>query len=253
MPWTFAHPAAVLPLRRIGRIELPLSGLVVGSIVPDFGYYFGPYDTAVFAHTLGGLPLFCLPVALLFVFLLTRFRTLLVAPLPQPHRSALESLPSPDFGSSTAILLMVASILIGATTHIAWDSFTHNSGAAVQWIAFLKQHIGTVNVRTFYVYNLIQHASTLLGFSVLLAAYRNWIHRLPGLPLHSSANKVRDYWPLAACVLASFALGLIATLFRLSDRAPISVICVRTVMYATAVFCIAYIVLAVHAKRKNAN
>ncbi|MEJ8845393.1 DUF4184 family protein [Variovorax rhizosphaerae] len=37
MPWTFAHPAAVLPLRRLtGEGRLSFAVLVVGSMSPDF-------------------------------------------------------------------------------------------------------------------------------------------------------------------------------------------------------------------------
>jgi len=35
MPWTFAHPAAVLPLRAVGPVRPPLLGLVIGSMAPD--------------------------------------------------------------------------------------------------------------------------------------------------------------------------------------------------------------------------
>src|ERR1700744_2163138 len=36
MPWTFAHPAAVLPLRKALRSRLSFCALVVGSMSPDF-------------------------------------------------------------------------------------------------------------------------------------------------------------------------------------------------------------------------
>ena len=41
MPWTFAHPAAAVLVRRFGGASLPLSGLAMGSLSPDFGYYVG--------------------------------------------------------------------------------------------------------------------------------------------------------------------------------------------------------------------
>ena len=55
MPWTFAHPAAVLPLRKIGRFRLPLAALVVVSIAPDFGYYSGQFRLGTFAHSVPGI------------------------------------------------------------------------------------------------------------------------------------------------------------------------------------------------------
>ena len=39
MPFTFSHPAAVLPLRLLPRHWFSLTGLVIGSMVPDFEYF----------------------------------------------------------------------------------------------------------------------------------------------------------------------------------------------------------------------
>ena len=39
MPFTVSHAAAVLPLQRLG---LPLTALMIGSMAPDFGYFFSP-------------------------------------------------------------------------------------------------------------------------------------------------------------------------------------------------------------------
>ncbi|MBA3727450.1 MAG: DUF4184 family protein, partial [Armatimonadetes bacterium] len=38
MPWTFSHPAAVLPLRRLCPQSLDFAALVIGSTTPDIGY-----------------------------------------------------------------------------------------------------------------------------------------------------------------------------------------------------------------------
>ena len=87
MPWTLAHPAAVLPLRRWPKY-LPFTGLVVGSMAPDFGYYTGHFDLARDAHSPLGLLALCLPTGLLVVLLLRRLRRPLIELLPQPHRAA---------------------------------------------------------------------------------------------------------------------------------------------------------------------
>jgi len=55
MPWTFVHPAAVLPLRKYFANRHLFGAVVVGSISPDFGYYVGRFDMATTAHTLLGL------------------------------------------------------------------------------------------------------------------------------------------------------------------------------------------------------
>jgi hypothetical protein len=39
MPFTFAHPAAVLPLRRFCPDRLVWSALVIGTVSPDLEYF----------------------------------------------------------------------------------------------------------------------------------------------------------------------------------------------------------------------
>jgi len=36
MPWTIAHAAAVLPLRRMAGGRLSFAALCIGSVAPDF-------------------------------------------------------------------------------------------------------------------------------------------------------------------------------------------------------------------------
>jgi hypothetical protein len=60
LPLTLAHPAAVLPFRR----WFVFSGLVIGSLAPDFEYFLYVPDSLRIGHTLPGVFLFCLPVGL---------------------------------------------------------------------------------------------------------------------------------------------------------------------------------------------
>ncbi len=66
MPFTLAHPAAVIPLKKstYGRY-FSLSALIAGSIVPDLGYLVPLADFTGFSHSLGGIIVFGLPVGLL--------------------------------------------------------------------------------------------------------------------------------------------------------------------------------------------
>src|SRR6267142_2803077 len=67
MPFTLAHPAVVLPLRRFSPRVLSFPALVVGSITPDVGYCFGRLNVEEFSHSFVGSLAFCLPVGLLMV------------------------------------------------------------------------------------------------------------------------------------------------------------------------------------------
>lgn len=74
MPWTFAHPAAVLPLRRFCPRYLNFPALMTGALMPDLGYYIPGADFATHAHSFQGSVEVCLPagLAVLCVFLVLR-------------------------------------------------------------------------------------------------------------------------------------------------------------------------------------
>ncbi|MGN7470479.1 DUF4184 family protein [Brevibacillus sp. SAFN-007a] len=60
MPFTFSHPAIVLPLRRQGWVSFP--ALVWGSMAPDLEYFLRMQPYSVYSHTLPGL--FCVDLPL---------------------------------------------------------------------------------------------------------------------------------------------------------------------------------------------
>ena len=68
MPFTFSHPAIVLPFNYLPKSWISLTGLVAGSIAPDFEYFLRLEVKSLHSHTLVGLFSFNLPMALLLCF-----------------------------------------------------------------------------------------------------------------------------------------------------------------------------------------
>lgn len=179
MPWTFAHPLAILPIHRMARRRLGFMALVVGSISPDLGYYVLAFDTATLAHQWLGLLLVCLPSSWCVFLFLRWMRTRFVYLLPQLQRQALQAhIALPQTFSATQITWTSLAMLLGAATHVIWDAFTHASGFAVQYFSFLRESVGLgyVNVPVFH---LLQHVSTLAGALLLSYAYWRWLKKLP--------------------------------------------------------------------------
>lgn len=86
MPFTFAHPVVVLPLKQAKPKWFSLTGLVAGSMAPDFEYFFKVYGTSTVSETFAGIFTFNLPVAIgisLLYHLLVR--NPLIRHLPSPY------------------------------------------------------------------------------------------------------------------------------------------------------------------------
>lgn len=137
MPFTLAHPAAVLPLLR-GPLIGP--ALVAGAVAPDAPYFlvetglpnsaqawYEPLLNGTTSHGLGGVLTVDLPVALVLVLLFAVARAPL-APGVAPQRWR-------DTG------WIVISALLGIATHLVWDELTWS--------------------------RLVQHLSTVLGLAVV--------------------------------------------------------------------------------------
>jgi uncharacterized protein DUF4184 len=137
MPWTFSHPATVLPLRRFCPMYLSFAGLVIGSMIPDLGYYIHFSGLARLAHTFPGRILVCLPTGLMLLAALYIIRKPLWFLLPQPHRAVLQPVIDAPLSLRPTNLLGVAiSVVFGAWTDILWDAFTHKNGLVVKHVVF---------------------------------------------------------------------------------------------------------------------
>ena len=182
MPWTVSHAAAVLPFCRWCPARLSFIALVAGSMSPDLGYYLGLFRVAEFAHTVPGIVAVGLPAGLLMVATLRWLREPLVVLLPQPHRYVLrQGLASlAENVTWSRGMVLAVSLVLGAATHVAWDSFTHATGLPVERSEFLQRELFRIGSRDVETYNFLQHASTLFGIVVLAMAYRSWLS--PSLP-----------------------------------------------------------------------
>lgn len=180
MPFTLAHPAAVLPVNRLlrrfsrNRLSLPFAALAIGSMAPDFPYFipFLPYSSH--SHELRGLFLFCLPFGLCAVWIFRSWiKPTLSLLLPDPLVVTLHTSGQPvDVHKVAASGL---AILVGASTHIAWDSFTHFDGWAVLRFPALQTQVFSLGPISFPLYKLFQHGSSLLGLLLLSAAVLRYV------------------------------------------------------------------------------
>ena len=196
MPFTAAHPSIFLPLFRVRWVST--TGLIAGSISPDFENFLTMSTGDVHGHTLPGLLYFDLPVAVLIAIgfhLLVRDP--LTVNLPGWLRRRLEGRWTIDFVADLKKRwsIFILSCMIGAASHIGWDNLTHNGWAATN-LSFYQSwsmRIGDLDYPPFYV---LQQVSTVLGTGAILF----YVLMLTPRPLHEGRQTTWWFWPGVAAV-----------------------------------------------------
>lgn len=215
MPFTLCHPAIVLPLHRYARGFTSLPALVIGSMAPDFVYFFSFGVSGPFSHSFPGIFLYCVPAgAALYALYCALIRAPLRAWLPGAVRARMGPQSGWPVRGARAAAVVLASLAAGAASHIVWDGFTHPNTAIVNYWDVLRVpvRLGAVEVPLFKV---LQHMSSLVGFVVIATFSRRWYARTPPLAPVSEAMSVRQRW-LAFGVVAGAAVlgGVGGLLFR---------------------------------------
>jgi hypothetical protein len=170
MPFSFSHPAAILPIHSRFKKWISLPSLVIGSIVPDAGYYLLlPDHYKENAHTWLGAVTFALPVGLIILLIFYWIAPEVALLLQSRHRERVPSKKTRGFLREA--LMAACGIVLGAETHILWDSFTHETGWLVMHIPVLREPLWR---NRFPVYNVLQLLSSVVGLCILLYVYDRW-------------------------------------------------------------------------------
>lgn len=214
MPFTFAHPAVVVPLKRRFSRWFNLTALVVGSMSPDFEYFLRMKANTQISHTALGIIVFDLPLVLIVSLIFHRLvKGPLLLHLPQPF--------STNFGGAAHqkwidfslinLTIFLYSAIIGVLSHLLWDSFTHSNGFFVGLIPILSYQVYLQDV-SIPMYKFLQHGSGVVG--LLLMAY--FLKVCPKREEFNLVNEVAapkqkaGYWGIVAITV------LLVTLIRLS-------------------------------------
>lgn len=231
MPFTFSHPAIILPLTYLPKRWFSLTGLIIGSLMPDFEYFLRMKIKSDFSHTLEGVFLFDLPLGILTAFVFHNIvRNNLFDNLPIFLKSRLVIFK--DFNWNIYFkknwLIVIFSIIIGTFSHILWDSFTHDTGYFVQKIEIINQSVDLFD-KYIPILKILQHSSTFLGAIVIVFS----LYKLPKYQVNNKRINL-NYWlsffiffiiflsTLLFITSAKFAIGnLIVSIISLSMLALI--------------------------------
>ncbi|MFI5533826.1 DUF4184 family protein [Kitasatospora sp. NPDC051853] len=188
MPFTFSHPAAVLPL--LGRGRWVAAGLVAGAMAPDVPFFAesvvrGSYRYGGLTHRWWAVP--TVDVAIAGVAAAWWYGVV------RPERREV-----PRLG------WFALSAAVGAGSHVLWDSFTHQGRCGVRALPVLNTRVAGVPL-----YTALQYGTSLLGLAALA-------------PHRAAVGRVT---PAAAAVLtAAAAAGALHRLAR-RERGRIDELC----------------------------
>jgi len=207
MPFTFAHPAAILPLRRSRFLQtVPL---IIGSLVPDVPYFFPGRFGRAFpdTHTLYGSVFTCLPLGMALLVLTLLLREPLTVLLGARARwiclRSIERFNARPLHWPIALL----SIPIGSWTHIAWDSFTHQTGWTAMRVAALSAPVSVFGWDT-ATSHLLQYVSSVFGLVMLAIWFRSLVLRVPETVTWDQSRPRARWLVLAMIAFASLLIGV---------------------------------------------
>lgn len=214
MPFTFAHPAAVLPLNKAASKYVSVTGLLIGSVAPDFEYFIRFNDSMHWGHFWWGLFCFDVPVGLVLCFVfhnIVRDELLPNLPLFVQRRTASQRGLNWNGYFVRRWLVVVLSLLAGSALHLLWDGLTHVTSEAILQAPLLAQRNDP-----FYgyaVYYTVWSLNSLVGFWALARSFG----RLPAVPVTIAGYPLK-YWGVVA-ITAFFV-----TVIRLTFNSDVNII-----------------------------
>lgn len=203
MPFTFSHPAIILPFAKIRSAYISMSCLVAGSMTPDFQYFLQMKLKGKISHTWHGAFLVDLPIALMLIFIFHLIvKRPLIENLPAYFQSRLMDLYELDFIQAFRknYVGYLVCLQVGILSHIFWDSFTHSNAYFVDHMEFLTWNVEYEGIPDKPLYRYVQHISTVVG-AIIIAVF---FHFLPVRIVRTHFNW--RYWLL---VLLFFAVSFL--------------------------------------------
>lgn len=229
----------MLPLR---RSRLVFSALVVGSLAPDFPYFFLLSEHVRLGHSVEGLFQFCIPAGLAVLWV---FHVVVKRPLVDlaPHFIRDRIAPSDlvfRFGLLSRFLRILGSLLVGSITHILWDGFTHDHGYFVKHWALLREQVVEVPHHP-PLFKLLQFGCSGIGLAIIAwVAWRVW-NRKPLASITVPSN-IGPRWrrAISALILGfTSAMGIAVALERWHRHLAWKSCIIEGVIYSITAFCFA--------------
>lgn len=169
MPFTFSHPVYAWPLRYISPKYMSITGLVLGSMAPDFEYFLMLEPFRSIGHSITGLFVQAIPLCVLFAIVFHYImKESLALHLPsafQLDRRAYNILGEWGLRNLKDWIVFIYSVVLGFISHVSIDALTHAHGYFVIRYSLLR------NLIIFHLplYKILQYSLSVLGLLTIVA------------------------------------------------------------------------------------
>lgn len=214
MPFTPSHAVVALPFVRTPLVP---AAIAVGAMTPDLPLFLRGLPVSYgLTHDVRWLAVTTLVALVLLLLwrLLLRPAARSLAPtwigerLPSTWDAGVRAAWRETFpGTVSSVLLLVASLVLGVLSHIAWDAFTHEGRLGEQLFPALGQAWGPL-----LGIKWLQHGSSAVGLLLIAVWAIVWMRRAAPHPVvRPVVSAVRWIW-LAALPVAlgtAWVIGLV--------------------------------------------
>lgn len=167
MPFTFAHPAVVFPFKYLPKKWYSWTGLIIGSMVPDFQAFINLGGDKVWSHSWAGVLTYDLPVGLMTAVIFHYIvRNAFVIQLPgflKKRFVAYIRIRSSQYFHKR-IPVIIVSLLIGIITHLLWDRITHTD----TYTYTQRAGIDLTGYQSMRLRQLLQWGCSFAGLAIIL-------------------------------------------------------------------------------------
>jgi hypothetical protein len=173
-------------------------------MVNDLGVFFYEWVDYYALHSISGLFTHCLPIGwLIFLLYFWFLRAPLFRLLPVVLAVRLwEVVKQPLHLTAGMVVRTSAALVLGAASHLFWDSFTHSGWWGVETFPFLDTVIYDYPERPIHWFSVLQHGSSVICLPLL--AYYGWRQLKRMQPIEPALEVPTFHW--SAKLLASFII-----------------------------------------------
>lgn len=215
MPFTFSHPIYALPLKSMSPKYISTTGLVLGSMAPDFEYFLMLEPYRSIGHTVSGLFLQAIPLSILLALIFHLIiKKLLAIHLPSTfnlNRRAYNNLGQWQLSKYKDWLVFIISVTLGFITHVLVDALTHINGFFVNRFSLLNETI----IFNYPLYKILQYSLSAFGLLALVAVIIFRLYRTQPnskkTPKTTSQQKLKFWFIVVATAITMTGLKLAIT------------------------------------------